>query len=172
MEKKLTDQFVAAEDGGVPDLIARAWLDWETYWTFDGCERPERAMLAVLVIFPDQLPAVRAILPRAAALETKKQRDLYAAMLALPETSDLVEWWRSLAAYSDYVGELMRYELANVTHVTEYARLIALKAVQRFLLDQCAKLSRAGFGRDPLLQAVQDVSGNLRGLQARLMEVL
>ena len=172
MEKKLTAQLVAAEDAEHRNRIVMAWLDWEAYWTFDGCERPERAMLAVLVMFPDQLAAVRAILPRASALETRPQRDLYAAMLAAPAPANFIVWWEELAAYNDYVGELIRYELSNVTHVTEYAKMIVLKAAQRFLLDQCAKLARAGYGSDPLLQTVQTVGVGLAKLQSRLREVL
>lgn len=140
----------------------------------DECPRPEMALVASLLLHPDNLSDVKALLPNERAFEDAQLRTVYKAMLATEITGAMQRWefWvavsRAAGIGVDATMAILQYPYFNAYHAMIYARAVFANAAQRAMIEAAETLAKGACGDSPL-EAVAIALRKIQALQARIV---
>ena len=166
-EAGLLAAYFAAHDNANTRALINAWDAVVTYYNGAGCPSPDVALLAVLLIYPPALVAVRDVVT-AEMLPRYDDARLYTALLSTPVTGTLVEWWLMLAKVSglsiDTITAYLTYDYFDVAQAVIYAATLratylhaqAFAIVQRMIETLWRGDAR---GLDSAINALEELRG-------------
>lgn len=170
-ERAVYAEQAQAEDSGNLHRIVMAELAVQDWLAADGCVNPEAALLAAMLLNPDAVGAVTALVQSPAAFVEKRDRALYAAILKTSYVGDLAAWYAALCRCSGVtyavIAGYLATEFYNCAHVLLYAQMVFAAAVRRTLLVTAARL--AGDSGTHPIQAIDAAVRTLTAARARLL---
>lgn len=171
-ERAVYGDLAQAEDSGNLHRIALAELAVQDWLAGAGCVNPEAALLSALLLNPDAVGAVTALVQSPGAFVEKQDQALYAAILRTPYAGDRAAWYAALVGWPGVTyGVIAGYlatEFYNCAHVKLYAQMVFAAAVRRTLLVTASRLAVES-GKQPI-QAIDAALRTLTAVRARLLD--
>jgi len=162
----LAAYFVACDNANTRALI-NAWDAVVTYYNGAGCPSPDMALLAVLLIYPPALVAVRDVVT-AEMLPRYNDAKLYTAILSTPVTGTLAEWWLMLAKVSGLsiadITAYLTYDYYDATQIAVYAATLRATHLHARAFDIARRMIATLYdgdsrGIDSAINALEELRG-------------
>jgi replicative DNA helicase len=171
-ERAVYGDLAQAEDSGNLHRIVTVGLAVQDWLEGAGCIHPEAALLASLLLNPDAVGAVTALVQSPGAFVEKRDQALYAAILGTPYAGDRAAWYADLVRFpgvtwATIAGYLVT-EFYNCAQVLLYAQMVFAAAVRRTLLVTASRL--AVESGDKPIQAIDAALRTLTAVRARLLD--